>query len=328
METKVVTSINREVSRIGLGTWAIGGTMWGGTDETQSIDTILKALDIGINLIDTAPAYGFGLSEEIVGKAVNEYGNRDNVIISTKAGLEWDDDGIHRNSSRSRITKEIEDSLKRLNMDYVDIYFIHWPDSSVPFEETAEAMNQLFKQGSIRAIGVSNFTPKQMDEFRSFAPVQITQPPYNIFEREIEDDVIPYCKNNKVALMTYGVLCRGLLTVKMHEEYEFKGDDLRKIDPKFKNPAFKQYLNAVNELDRFAQENYGKRVIHLAARWVLDKGIDIALWGARKPEQLDAIAGIDGWKLDEAALAEVQHIVRENLNSQSGPEFMQPPQNK
>jgi len=197
METVKIDGIKNEVSRIALGTWAIGGWLWGGTEEKESIKTIHAALDKGINIIDTAPAYGSGLSEEIVGKAVEQYGSRDKIAIATKAGLEFGI-GVKRNSSRARILKEVEDSLKRLKTDYIDLYQIHWPDYNVPFEETAETLANLLKQGKISAIGVSNFLPEQMKEFKKFAPLKTNQPPYNLFERGIEKDVLPYSKENNI----------------------------------------------------------------------------------------------------------------------------------
>src|SRR4029434_10711690 len=154
MEYAKVKGLNRKVSRIGLGTWAIGGFMWGGTDEREALDTICAALEHGISLIDTAPVYGLGRAEELVGRALAQYGKREEVIIATKVGLEWRSDQVFRNSTRSRIMKEIDDSLRRLQTDYIDIYQVHWPDPLVSIEETAAALHQLYKQGKIRAIGV------------------------------------------------------------------------------------------------------------------------------------------------------------------------------
>src|SRR6202035_160793 len=173
------------VSPVAIGTWAIGGWMWGGTDEAESAATIRAALDHGINVIDTAPAYGFGRSEEIVGKAIAEARLRSDVVIATKVGLEWQDGKVFRNASRGRIMREVEDSLRRLRTDYIDIYQVHWPDPLVAIEETAEAMLTLFRQGKIRAIGVSNFSVEQMEQFREVAPLHVLQSPYNLFEREV-----------------------------------------------------------------------------------------------------------------------------------------------
>lgn len=316
-----------DVSRTGLGTWAIGGWEWGGTDERQSIDTILAALDRGITLIDTAPIYGHGISERIVGKALQEYGKREDIVLATKVALDWSDDAeVVRNATPERIRTEIADSLERLQTDYIDLYQVHWPDPLVPIEETARALKALYDDGRIRAIGVSNFSPEQMETFRNVAPLHTNQPPYNLFERSIEDDVLPYCQQHDVKLVTYSALCRGLLTGKMTPDYTFDEDDLRNAaDPKFQSPRFTQYINAVNRLDDFAQAHYGKRVIHLAVRWILDQGVDVALWGARFPEQIDPIEDVDGWTIDAEAKAEIDRIIDAAIDDPVGPEFMTPP---
>jgi aryl-alcohol dehydrogenase-like predicted oxidoreductase len=315
-----------KVSRIALGTWAIGGWMWGGTDEAEAIRTIHEAIDRGITLIDTAPVYGFGRSEEIIGKALAQGGRRQRVAIATKVGLDWKDGQPFRNASKTRIHEEIDDSLRRLQTDVIDLYQVHWPDPKVPVEETAMAMADLLRAGKIRAIGVSNFSPAQMDAFRRVAPLHTAQPPYNLFERAIERDVLPYCRENKIVTLAYGALCRGLLSGRMTRQTRFDGDDLRKSDPKFQAPRFAQYLQAVEELDRFAQENYGKRVIHLALRWILDRqDSTIALWGARRPDQLGPIAGLPGWRIDSSAMAEIDRILSETIVNPVGPEFMAPP---
>lgn len=313
-------------SRIALGTWAIGGWMWGGTDEADAIRTIHEAVDRGITLIDTAPVYGFGRSEEIVGKALAEGGRRKRVLIATKVGLDWKDGQPFRNGSKARIRKEIDDSLQRLHTDVIDIYQVHWPDPKVPIEETAAAMADLHRAGKIRAIGVSNFSPAQMEAFRKVAPLHTAQPPYNLFERDVERDVLPYCRDKSMATLAYGALCRGLLAGRMTGQTQFPGDDLRRHDPKFRAPRFAQYLSAAERLDRFAQENYGKRVIHLALRWILDQqDSTIALWGARRADQLAPIAGLSGWHIDSVAMAEIDRILSATIVNPVGPEFMAPP---
>jgi aryl-alcohol dehydrogenase-like predicted oxidoreductase len=312
------------VSRVALGTWAMGGWMWGGTDERESVATIRAALDQGINLIDTAPAYGFGVSEETVGRAVASAGLRSRAVIATKVGLEWRDGKIYRNATRERIMQEVEQSLRRLRTDYIDIYQVHWPDPLVPIEETAEAMLTLHDQGKIRAIGVSNFSVAQMERFRRIAPLHVLQPPYNLFERAIESDILPYCRANNIATFGYGALCRGLLSGRMRPETTFDGDDLRRVDPKFQPPRFAQYLNAVRQLDRLAQDRYLRRVIHLAVRWMLDQGISVALWGGRRPDQLRATLGVSGWSIDAAGRAKIDRILSETITDPIGPEFMAP----
>src|ERR1700674_143322 len=281
-----------KVSRVALGTWAMGGWMWGGTDQRESIATIHTALDQGINLIDTAPVYGFGVSEETVGAALDR--KRTQAVIATKTGLEWRDGKIYRNATRARIMQEVDDSLRRLRTDYIDIYQVHWPDPLVPVEETAQAMRSLYEQGKIRAIGVSNFSVAQMERFRQVAPLHVLHPPYNLFERAIEADVLPYCRANNIATFGYGALCRGLLSGRMTADTKFEGDDLRRLDPKFQPPRYAQYLTAVGQLDQLARDIFHRRVIHLAVRWMLDQGISVALWGGRHPAPLEVVAGWAG----------------------------------
>jgi aryl-alcohol dehydrogenase-like predicted oxidoreductase len=301
--------------------------MWGGTDEAESIRTIHAALDQGINLIDTAPIYGEGRSEEIVGKAVRQYGQRNKVLLATKVGIDWTTGRIERNSTRQRILQEFDGSLRRLQTDYLDIYQVHWPDPLVPIEETAATLRELYEQGKIRAIGVSNHSPEQMARFEPVAPLHTIQPPYNLFEREIERDILPYALGHGITTLTYGALCRGLLSGAMRADRQFSNDDMRKTtDPKFQSPHFAGYLDASNKLDAYAREKFGKRVIHLAVRWLLDQpGVGIALWGARRPEQLAPINEVGGWSLTQSDFAVIDAILREAIVSPVGPEFMAPP---
>ncbi|MFG6116717.1 aldo/keto reductase [Halobacillus sp. MO56] len=325
MDRIQISNTDMKASRIGLGTWAIGGWMWGGTDEKESIRTIHTALDKGVNLIDTAPVYGFGRSEEIIGKAVKEHGNRDDIILATKVGLDWKDEQPFRNGSKERIHQEIDDSLRRLQTDYIDIYQVHWPDPVAPIDETAEALNYLYKQGKIRAIGVSNFTTEQMDYFREAAPLHTLQPPYNLFERESENDLLPYVQENDMTSLLYGSLCRGLLSGKMTKDRNFEGDDLRKEDPKFQSPRFEQYLSAVDELDKLAQDRFGKRVLHLALKWVIEQpGANIALMGGRRPDQMDPIDELN-FEIDDESMHDIDEILMRHIKDPVGPEFMAPP---
>jgi aryl-alcohol dehydrogenase-like predicted oxidoreductase len=327
IETTQIPGTDLKPSRIGLGTWAIGGWMWGGSDDAESIRTIHAAIDRGITLIDTAPVYGFGHSEEVVGRALAQGGRRAKAVIATKVALDWKDGKPFRNASRGRILKEVDDSLRRLQTDVIDIYQVHWPDPNVPIEETAGALKDVMEAGKIRAIGVSNFSPAQMDKFRAVAPLHTNQPPYNLFEREIEKDVLAYCQKNNIMTLAYGALCRGLLAGKMSETSKFTGDDLRRNDPKFQQPRFRQYLDAVAALDGFAATRYGKSVVHLAVRWILDKqGAGFALWGARRPDQLDPIDEVYGWQLDAAGMAEIDKILAQTVKDPVGPEFMAPPE--
>src|SRR5260221_12281369 len=271
MELPEIPGTSLKVSRVAIGTWAIGGWMWGGADEAESIATIRSAFEHGINIVDTAPVYGFGRSEEIVGKAIAEGRLRADVLIATKAGLQWNAGKVSRNASRARILREVEDSLRRLRTDYIDIYQIHWPDPLITIEETADAMHMLLAQGKIRAIGVSNCSVGQMERFRRVAPLHVLEPPYNLFERAIEAQITPYGRANNIATLGYGALCRGLLSGRMRADTTFEGDDLRRLDPKFQPPRYGQYLAAVGQLDQLARDFFHRRVIHLAVRWMLDQ---------------------------------------------------------
>jgi len=324
MEDKAIGRVGA-TSRIGLGTWAIGGWMWGGSDDAAAVKTIRTALDQGISLIDTAPVYGFGRSEELVGRAIAEHGGREHVLIATKAALAWEADVVYRDASARRIRTDIENSLRRLRTSYIDVYQVHWPDPLVPVEETAAVMHDLFERGTIRAIGVSNFSAAEMERFRASAPLHVVQSPYNLFERAIEDDVLPYARSHGVTLLAYGALCRGLLSGRMRPDTAFTGDDLRRTDPKFQPPRYLQYLAAVGALDRLARERYGKSVLALAVRWILYQGPTIALWGARRPDQLAPIHDVFGWSLDDETRVEIDRILTEVIADPVGPEFMAPP---
>jgi aryl-alcohol dehydrogenase-like predicted oxidoreductase len=329
MEYTTLDGSDLEVSRIGLGTWAIGGWMWGGSDEAEALRTIHTAVDLGITLIDTAPVYGFGASEEIVGKALSQGGIRDRVVLATKVGLQWSDGKVWRNSSRHRIMKEIDDSLRRLGTDRIDLYQVHWPDPAVPIEETAAAMQELLQAGKVRALGVSNYDPDELHRFAGAAPLHAHQPPYNLFERGIEADVLPAGRELGLATLAYGALCRGLLSGKITSETSFRGDDLRRSDPKFQQDRRPQYLEAVARLDALARERYGKPVLSLAVRWLLDRpGVTVALWGARRPDQLDALGDVLGWSLEDEGMEAVDSVLAETVHDAVGPEFMAPPRTR
>jgi aryl-alcohol dehydrogenase-like predicted oxidoreductase len=323
METTRVSGV--EVLRVGLGTWAIGGTEWGAVPENDANATILSAVERGINLIDTAPIYGRGRAEELIGKAMQQHGNREAFYIATKAGLDWNDRGVFANSTPARLRRELEDSLRRLGTTYIDLYQVHWPDTLVPVAEVAGVLAEFVEAGKVRALGVSNFSVPQMEEFRRVAALASDQPPYNIFEREIDTGILPWCAKNNIAVLTYSSLCRSLLGGRVHRGMKFEDRDIRAVDPKFQEPRFSQYMTAVERLTEFARERFGKSIIELAARWVLDRpGVSVALWGAKRPDQLDAVSGVMGWKLDPEAMAEIDRIVAESVKDPIGPEYLTP----
>ncbi len=326
METITIPGTELTTARIGLGTWVMGGWMWGGIDDDEAVATIRAALERGVSLIDTAPVYGMGHAERLVGRALAERGGRDDVVLATKAGLDWEGERPFRDASRRRLLQEIDDSRARLGTDVVDVLHVHWPDPLVPIEETADAMREIFDAGKTRAVGVSNFSVEQIERFRARCPLHVVQPPYNLFERGIEADLLPYVRRGGMTTLTYGALCRGLLSGKIDARRSFTGDDLRKRDPKFEQPRFSQYLDAVNRLDELAKERFGKDVVHLALRWLLDRpGVGVALWGARRPDQLAPLADVWDFRLDDEAMAAIDAVLDATVRDPVGPEFMAPP---
>jgi len=324
MDYVEIPSLDQKVFPIGLGTWALGGFFWGGIEETESITAIHRAFDRGINLIDTAPLYGFGRTEAMVGRALQRYGKRDQIVLTTKCGLSWVNKKFYRDARKEIILKEAEDSLRRLQVDYIDIYQLHWPDPLTPFSETAEALQQLLKEGKIRAVGLSNFTLDEMKSFQKHLSVQVAQPPFNLFERKIEEGELLYCRTQKIPTLGYGVLCRGLLTGKIAKDATFRGDDLRSIDPKFQEPRFSQYRLCVQRLQEWSDQKYQKPVLALAIRWTLDKGV-IALWGPHHLDQIIDPAIVAGWKLKQNDFQEIDQIISDTILDPVGPEFIAPP---
>jgi aryl-alcohol dehydrogenase-like predicted oxidoreductase len=323
METTAIAGM--QVSRIGLGTWAIGGLDWGAIPDEVAIATCLRAVELGINLIDTAPIYGHGRAEEIVGKAMRAHGRRDAFFIATKFGLDWRDHGVFADSTAARLRAELEASLRRLCTEYIDLYQVHWPDTHTPIAETAALLATFQREGKVRALGVSNFSVAQMQEFRAAAPLASNQPPYNLFERQIDGEILPWCAANHVAVLTWSTLCRSLLAGRVKRGMSFDEKDIRRVDPKFQEPRFSQYMTAVERLAALAKERYGKTVLELAVRWVLDRpGVSVALWGAKRPEQLDAVSGVLDWKLDTEAMAAIDRIVAESVTDPVGPEYLSP----
>ncbi|HYG70032.1 MAG TPA: aldo/keto reductase [Anaeromyxobacteraceae bacterium] len=326
MERVTIPDVGTPVSRIGLGTWAFGDSSRGATDASQTARTILTALDLGVNLVDTAPVYGAGRAEEIVGAVLASSGRRDEVVLATKTGVVAVEGRLARDGSPARVARDVDDSLRRLRTDRIDLLQVHWPDPAVPLEETAAALGALVRAGKVRAVGVANFSPAQLDAFRKVTPVAALSPPYNLFERDVEADVLPYCRRNGIRTIVYGALCRGLLSGRLERVASYAGDPLRERDPKFRPPRYGQYLAAVAALDALAREAYGRTVLELAIRWLLDSGdVSVVLWGARRPSQVDPIRQVLGWSLDDPARARVDAIVRDHVRDPCGTEHFEPP---
>ncbi len=314
-----------KASRIGLGTHVTVKAINNRIDERDAIQTVISALDKGINVIETAPIYGFGYGETLVGKAVKEYAERRNVLVATEAGLEWINGKVRINASKERIMQEIDNSLTRLGMSYVDIYRIHGPDPNVPLEEIAIAMRHLLEQGKIRSVGVFNFTSTQMAELRKIVTLHTAQFPYNIFERSGEKDVFQYCHKHKITLFTCRPLCQGILTGKMTETTTFKVDDMRMSDPMFQPALLTQHLAVVKQLDEFARKTYQRQAIHLAVRWVLERiGAGVTLWGAHTPDQLAPVDEVMHWKLNADDYRVIDAILRKTITKPLAGETVPP----
>lgn len=283
-----------QVSSVSLGTWAMGGDYWGETEEQLCIDAIHASLDMGVNLIDTAPIYGNGRSEEIVGKAIKGR-RREDIVIATKFGVPYLDG---RDSSAKTILMEVEASLKRLGTDYIDLYQAHWPDINTPAQETMETLLTLKKQGKIRAIGLSNFSCEQIDAFRACGQIDTFQPQYSLVQRQIEKDILPYCRKAGFGVLTYGSLGAGLLTGKYTEAPKMEGAERRRRFYKFyEEPYFSRALSLVDVLRDIANERHCP-VGQVAINWVSQQqGVSTALVGAKNPRQAMENAGSGEWEL-------------------------------
>jgi len=294
MKTRPLGASGIEASVIGWGTWAIGGWMWGGTEERASIAAIQAGIDHGITLIDTAPAYGLGYAEEIVGKAIA--GRRDQVIVATKCGLAWhttkgthffNENGkpVYRYLGAESVRYETEQSLKRLKIDCIDLMQTHWQDHTTPIAETMSALMDLKKEGKIRAIGVSNATVAQMEEYRQAGPLDTDQEKYSMLDRQLEKESLPYCLKNNIAMLAYSPLALGALTGKIGPERQFSGDDQRITDPRFSVENRKKIMALLDKFKPIAAK-YGLTMAQLVIAWTLAQpGLTHALVGARNPEQ-------------------------------------------
>ncbi|MCA1366921.1 aldo/keto reductase [Bradyrhizobium sp. BRP14] len=279
---------------VGLGTWAIGGWMWGGTDERESIAAIQASLDAGVTLIDTAPAYGLGRAEEIVGRAVA--GRRDKAVIATKCGLVWhtgqgnhflDQEGkpVHRYLGRESIFHEVEQSLKRLGTDYIDLYITHWQDPTTPIEETMRALEDLRAAGKIRAIGASNVNRKELQSYVKVGGLDAIQERFSMIDREIEAELLPITTGNRVSTLSYSSLALGLLSGTIGPERVFSGDDQRRDNPRF-SVANREKVLSFAETIRPVAERHEATIAQIVIAWTLAQpGITFALCGARNPAQ-------------------------------------------
>lgn len=320
MQMRQLGQSDVKVSPVIFGAWAIGGWMWGGTEEKESIAAIRASVEAGANTIDTAAVYGMGYSEELVGRAIK--GIRDRVVIATKCGMRWDtpegtdpwqqkdnqgrDITIRKNSRRESIIHECELSLKRLGVETIDLYQIHWPDVSTPVEESMRAMTQLKEQGKIRAIGVSNYDAKWLSDAMKVAPLASDQPPYSLIQRKIEKEVLPFCRQHNIGVIVYSPLERGLLAGAVSPDRKFPPGDHRAGHKYFSVENRKRVLAALEKIKPIAQR-HGASLAQLAINWTVhEPGITAALVGARNAEQATHNAQALNFKLTDEERAQIR----------------------
>jgi aryl-alcohol dehydrogenase-like predicted oxidoreductase len=299
-----------EVSAICLGTWQFGGD-WGTPRREDGKAAVRRALELGVTFFDTAQAYGFGESEELLAEGLGDdlRSRRDELVIATKGGLRPDGDGIARDSSPEWLRRGVEESLRHLGVETIDLYQIHWPDPDTPVEETAGALDELVREGKIRYVGVSNFDVEQMAGFERTRKVDSLQPPYHLFRREIEDDVLPWCRENGVGVLAYGPLAHGLLSGRMTPDTRLPDDDWRHGSDLFRGDNFRRNLEVVAALGRFAEER-GFTVAQLAVAWTLaNPAVDVAIVGARRPDHIEGTAPAADIELSGDDLAEIDRIM-------------------
>jgi aryl-alcohol dehydrogenase-like predicted oxidoreductase len=310
MKTTTLGRTGLRVSRIAFGTWQLGGD-WGRFDEAAALAAIRRARELGVTFFDTAQAYGFGASERLLGTALRSEltHDRDQLVIATKGGLRMTDDGVVRDAGPRWLRAGVDASLKALGVDHIDLYQVHWPDPTVPAVETAGALGELVAEGKISHVGVSNYDAAQMAEFAATLPVETLQPPYHLFRREIEDEVLPYTREHDVGVLVYGPLAHGLLTGTMTEDTTFADDDWRATSTVFTGEGYQHNLAAVRALEKFAADR-GITVSQLAIAWTLSNpAVHVAIVGARQARHVeDSLAAADV-TLSAGDLAEIDTIM-------------------
>lgn len=309
MEVKVLGRSGLMVSTLGFGAWAIGGTDWGPVDDEESSEAIVTALGEGITLFDTADFYGFGHSETVVGRTLATH--RKEVVIATKGGLRWDGagDNVRRDASPHWLKAACEASLRRLHTDYIDLYQLHWPDPNVPVAESVGTLQRLREEGKIRHVGVCNLSVAELQSALSTGPITSLQPQYNLLERGAEKELLPFCQDHGLGVLTYSPLAMGLLTGKYVQEQVFSEGDVRGWFPAFRGETFRKHLHTVDQLRPIAS-GQGKSLAQLAIQWVLSHpAVTSALVGARNPDQVRENARGAGWSITPAGLSRIRSLL-------------------
>ena len=316
MRTRKLGYTDLKLTTVGLGTWAIGGPWqfgWGPQDDDEAIAAILASLETGINWIDTAPVYGLGHSEELVGKALKKTSQK--PIIATKCSLLWNDKREKVSCLKAQsIRRECHASLERLGIETIDLYQIHWPEPEEDIEQAWEEMARLAEEGKIRYLGVSNFNVEQIKRLQKIHPVASLQPPYSMLHREVEDELLAYCAQNDIGVVAYSPMQRGLLTGKFSPERiaSLPLDDHRRKNPDFHEPQFTATLKLVEQLKPVAERN-DKTLAQLSISWVLRRPeVTSAIVGARKPEQILETAPASDWDLNDEDIEQIEQLLAEH----------------
>ena len=304
------------LTTVGLGTWAIGGPWefgWGPQDDDEAVGAIIAAMDSGINWIDTAPIYGLGHSEELVGKALKQTSKK--PIVATKCSLLWNDKREKVSCLKAQsIRQECHDSLERLGIETIDLYQMHWPDPQEDVEEAWEEMLKLRDEGKVRYLGVCNFNVEQLERIHKMDPVVSLQPPYSMLHREVEDELLEYCAQHEMGVVAYSPMQRGLLTGKFSPQglASLAPDDHRRRHPDFKEPRFSATLELVEQLTKIAERN-GRTCAQLAVSWVLRRDeITAAIVGARRPDQIIETSPASDWELGRNDIKEIEKLLAEH----------------
>ena len=294
-----------EVSAICLGTWVFGGDCWGEVDDAESVSVVTEAVEKGVNFIDTAPIYGSGRSEKIVGEGIK--GKRDSLFIATKCGIKMKGKSIQIDLSASSIREEAEDSLKRLGIDVIDLYQCHWPDEKTPFEETFTELNKLADEGKIRHIGVSNFSKDQTQEAMKYSQIVSNQVQYSLLDRRIEESLVPFCKDKNISILPYGALGGGILTGKYTEPPEIKKGDVKDFFYQYyKEPYWSKAKKFVSVLGKIAA-SHKVPTSHVAINWILNcSEVQSCIAGCRTPRQLEGNIGASTWSLSEEEVSLIE----------------------
>ena len=320
MQTVKFGKTGMEITPVGFGSWAIGGSgwaaAWGPQDDEEAVGAIRRAVELGMNWVDTAAVYGLGHSEELVAQALKGIPEAERPYVFTKCSLVWDENGeVHNVLKKDSVKREAEDSLRRLQTDVIDLYQIHWPNPDEDIEEGWEAMAELKDEGKVRHIGVSNFDLSQMERIGEIAPVETLQPPYNMLNRGVEEEILPYCGENDIGVIVYSPMRSGLLTGKMTPERvaNLPSDDWRRNADDFQEPRLPRNLELVGLLEEIGAE-HGRSPGEVAIAWTLrHPAVTAAIVGGRRPDQVDGIIGAAELRLSEDELDRIETFLTENL---------------